>query len=553
MNIDKIIEQARIQYGFPENNECIKVTVAAAIEQDISRLTILLREWAERSSSKGKIIMSGSFGYFDLEPVVIIKKPGAPPILYTQVTESKLVQLIGDYIQGEDPRPDLALCVLGSENWKDIPASTSLPLFRLQKRIALRNCGHVDPEDINHYIVECRGYSGLSRVLEMNRIEVIAEMRRSCLRDTTDAGNLTVDKWTNVLEARGDQKFVICNAVDSEMQTRIAGFLLSGDPHSVVEGLLIAAYSVGASRCIIAVNTDNDGVAGRLRKAIEQALNYGLLGEAILDSNFNCRVEIVEVAPSLVLADKTALLSLLEGGSAMPYLWNRSDTLLFHGKPTLIESAETLANVSAIFQKGVEWYSDVEVFPNRGSKVMSLSGAVVHRYTVEVPSGITFGDIIYEVGGGAPDGSSLKGIRLGGSAGAYLGAGDLNSTLDYCDLFNAIPFIGSGIIDVIADGTCIVEMMDISMEHIQAQSCGKCVFCREGTIQISEILKDVIHGEGEMRDLDLLKELAEAMKVSSLCDLGRNAANQVLSSLRLFSRDYDVHIKDKRCSSKSLK
>jgi len=551
MNIEKIIERARIQYGFSDSKECIKMTVAAAAEKDISKLTTVLRGWVERSNGKGKIIIGRSFGYYDLEPMVIIEKPGLPPILYTHVTENILVQLIRDYVQGEDPRPDFALCVLGNEKVKDIPAATALPLFKFQKRIALRNCGFVDPEDINHYIVEYGGYTGLSKALGMSRIEVIEELRRSGLRGTTYAGNLTADKWKNILDTQGDRKYVICNAAENEMQTRATELLLSGDPHSIVEGVLITAYAVGASQCIITVGIGNDDVVRNFKKALEQALNYGLLGDAILDSNFNCRVEIREVLPSLVLRDETALLSLLEGGQAMPYLWNPRDTLLFKGKPTLIENTEALANVSAIFQKGAEWFSAVGTVKNKGSKVIDLSGSVVHRYTVEVPLGTTLSDIVYEMGGGVPDERSLKAVRFWGPTGTYFSADDLNSTLDYCDPVIADSFIGSGTIDVIADDTCAVEMTSGLMEYIQTQACGKCVFCREGTIQVSEILRDMVRGEGETRDLDLLKELAEAMKVSSSCDLGRNAANQVLSSLRLFSREYDIHIKEKKCPYKS--
>ena len=289
-------------------------------KRDVSAVVTGLKNWAEKGDGKRKIITSGSFGYYDLEPLVIIEKPGHSPILYAHITEDIMSQLIRDYIERDNPRPDLALCALGSEDIEGIPAAATLPMLKLQKRIALRNCGLVDPDDINHYLVEYGGYTGLSRALGMSRIEVVEEMRRSRLRGRGGAGDLTAEKWKVAQETQEDKKCVICNAVDSDVRAHTARLLLQGDPHSVLEGVLIAAYAVGASRCIVAVAKGNDRAVKKLVNALTQMRDYSLLGENILDSGFDCDIEIREVAPSLVSAEETALLCSLEGRQAMPYL-----------------------------------------------------------------------------------------------------------------------------------------------------------------------------------------------------------------------------------------
>jgi NADH-quinone oxidoreductase subunit F len=551
MNLEQIVQKARIQCSHLDDKECVRVTVSAISEEDVSTLVTGLRNWAEKSDGKVKIITSGSFGYYDLEPLVIIEKPGHPPILYAHVTEDVVTQLIRDYVEGDNPRSDLALSALWNEDVEGISAAAVLPVFKLQKRIALRNCGLVDPENINHYIAEYGGYTGLSRALGMSRIDVVEEMRRSRLRGRGGAGDLTAEKWKVIQEVQEDEKYVICNAVDSDVRAHTARLLLRGDPHSVLEGMLIAAFAVGGSQCIVAVATGNDGMLKKLMKALMQMRDYGLLGENILDSGFSCNIEIREVAPSLVSAEETALLRSLEGKQAMPYLRrNYCGAPSLEDKPTLINNVETFANVSVILQRGADWFSGIGTVASTGTKVISLSGAVVHPYTVEVPFGTTISTIIQEIGGGVPDGLAVKALQFGGPTGAYLTADDLDLVVDYDALGTAGFIMGSGTIVVIAVDTCAVEMADNAMSYVQTQSCGKCVFCREGTLQISEILKDIARGEGKAQDLDLLAELGDAMKGSSICALGRSAANPVLSSMKLFRHEYEAHINEKKCPGK---
>jgi NADH-quinone oxidoreductase subunit F len=552
MRLEEIVQKARIQCSHLDDKECVRVTVAAISEEDVSTLVTGLRDWAEKGDGRRKIITSGSFGYYDLEPLAVIEKPGHGPILYAHITEDIMAQLIRDYVEGDNPRPDLALCALGSENIEGIPAAAMLPMLKHQKRIVLRNCGLVDPEDINHYLVGYGGYTGLSKALGMSRIEVVEEMGRSRLRGRGGVGHLTAEKWKVAQETQEDKKCVICNAVDSDVRAQTARLLLQGDPHSVLEGMLIAAYAVSASRCIVAVAKGNDSAVKKLVKALMQMLDYSLLGENILDSGFDCDIEIREVAPSLVLAEETALLCSLEGRQAMPSLrGNHCCAMRSEGIPTtLINNVETFANVSAILQKGADWFSGTGTAASTGTKVMSLSGAVVHPYTVEVPFGTTIGAIIQETGGGVPDGLAVKALQFGGPTGAYLTPDDLDLVVDY-DALRAEGFImGSGTVTAIASDTCAVEMAENAMSYVQTQSCGKCVFCREGTLQMSEIMRDIVQGKGNAQDLNLLVELGEAMRVSCICDLGRSAANPVLSSMKLFHHEYDAHIKEKRCPRK---
>jgi NADH:ubiquinone oxidoreductase subunit F (NADH-binding) len=296
----------------------------------------------------------------------------------------------------------------------------------------------------------------------------------------------------------------------------------------------------------------NDRAVKKLVNALTQMLDYSLLGENILDSGFDCDIEVREVVPSLVSAEETALLCSLEGRQAMPYL-RGNHCCAPKGEDiqtTLINNVETFANVSAILQKGADWFSGIGTAASTGTKVMSLSGAVVHPYTVEVPFGTTIGAIMQETGGGVPDRLAVKALQFGGPTGAYLTPDSLDLIVDYDALGAEGLVMGSGTITAIAGDICAVEMAENAMSYVQTQSCGKCVFCREGTLQMSEIMKDIVRGKGNAQDLNLLVELGETMKVSSICDLGRNAANPVLSSMKLFQCEYDAHIKEKQCPRK---
>jgi NADH:ubiquinone oxidoreductase subunit F (NADH-binding) len=312
--------------------------------------------------------------------------------------------------------------------------------------------------------------------------------------------------------------------------------------------MLIGAYAVGASHCIVCVNAEYGLAIRRLRKALEQMRGYGLLGQNILHSTFHSEIEIKEVAASFVSGEETALLRCLEEKQVMPYM--RPPYPAIHGfedKPTLVNHLETLSNVSAIFQKSSQWYSGFGTEKSRGAKVITLSGNVVHQYTVEVPFGTTLRRIVGDIGGGVLKGKDIKAVQFGGPTGVFFAADSLDIPVDYETIEEAGSIIGSGTVEVFDSDSCAVEITKDIISYVQTQSCGKCVFCREGSYQMTDILKDISEHMGKPQDLDLLIELGEGMKIGCICGLGRSAPNPVLSSIELFRNEYGVHIKEKRC------
>ncbi len=550
MKFEQVLTKARSKCSFLTDRDCTKIFIASLADNTTaSGIFAAIQAEIERRSLAAKAIATGSCGYYDLEPIIRIEKPGCPSILYKNISPEAASALVNDYLITGNPRPDLALCSIGDERIDGIPEMSGIPLFKLQSRLALRNCGNIDPENINHYIVLGQGYSGLARAWQMKPAQVVAELKKSVLRGRGGAGYSTADKWEICRYAEGSEKYVICNAVDADPESRTARLILESDPHSVLEGILIGAYAVGASRCSVCVSAENKHGIKRLAQALEQMREYSLLGGNILDSIFSCEIEIKEVESSFVLGEETALIRLLEEKQAIPYIRTAYPAASgLHGKPTLINNIETFANVPAVFQSSPEkWHGGTGTEESRGSKVMTLAGNIVHRYTIEVPFGTTLCNIITEIGGGVADGNRLKAVQFGGPTGAFFAADSLDTPIDYETMEKAAAIIGSGTVEVFSSDSCAVEMVREVIHYLQTQSCGKCVFCREGIYQMYDILKDISGNTGRPDDLDLLVELSEAMKTGSICGLGSTAPNPVLSSISLFGDDYDAHIKDKRC------
>jgi len=493
-----------------------------------------------------RVISVGGCGPGYLSPFIQVGKPGRPRICYSRVTPEIIDRVIADYIIKDNPGPDLAFCSLGPGKIEGIPVASELPVFKDQVRIILRNCGYIDPENINHYIAQ-GGYSGLAKALKLSSEDVIAEVLNSGLKGRGGAGYPAGKKWQICREAAGAEKYVICNAHEGDPEASLNRSLLESDPHSVLEGMLIGAYAVGADHGYIFIRSDYNLAIARLKIALKQMSDYGLLGDRILGTGFNFQIEIREAPSDLVCGEESAMIMTLEGKRAMPCSRPPFPAASgYKGCPTLVNNAETLAGVSIILQKGAGWYVGCGTAVSKGTKVFRLSG-VNRPGLIEVPLGTSLRKIIYDIGGGLPGNKSLKTVMIGGPTGGCLTAESLDMEIDYDNLAAAGAIMGSGTIMVFDTDSCIVDLAKQYAVFTAAESCGKCVMCREGTFQIQEILKDITGGSGKLDQLDLLMELAEAMSLESFCALGRTAANPVLTTLKHFRGEYEAHIKDHRC------
>jgi NADH-quinone oxidoreductase subunit F len=501
----------------------------------------------KRHKIKAIVIQVGCIGFCYAEPIINIIKPGHPHIYYGNVTPELAAQLIDDYLIKDNPRPDLALGTVGDDSISNIPKLFELPMLKPQVRISLRNCGFIDPENINHYIAK-DGYSGLVKALGMKPEAVIEEVKNSGLRGRGGAGFPTGLKWELCRKSPGTLKYVICNADEGDPGAFMDRSLLEGDPHAVLEGMLIGAYAIGASEGYIYIRAEYPLAIERLKVAISQMEEYGLLGDNILGSGFSFHLKIKQGAGAFVCGEETALMASIEGKRGMPRsrppfpaqagLW---------GKPTNINNVETWGNVSAILQKGADWHAGYGSEGNKGTKNFSLVGKIVRTGLIEVPMGIPLQEIIYGIGGGIPGGKRFKAAQTGGPSGGCLPASLLNLPVDYDSLAKAGSIMGSGGMVVMDEDTCMVDIARYFLSFTQSESCGKCVPCRLGTKQMLEILQDITNGRGKLEDIDLLLSLGEQVKAGSLCGLGQTAPNPVLTTIRYFRDEYEEHIKRHHC------
>ncbi len=538
MNLEKILTRVRKECAYLEDKDCVRVRIAApANSPDLASVLKSFRQEIDKQGISARVIATGSRRLYDIEPTALIEKPGRPAVLYHNVTPGTAAELVSDYLLQDNARPDLALCSFGEGKIDGIPDSAEIPVFGLQNRVSLRNCGCIDPDNINEYIIR-GGYGGLARVLQTGREEAIEELGKTGLRGRGGGGFPAAEKWRICREAKSDDKYVVCDAVDADPDALTGRLLIEGDPHSVIEGLLIGAYAVGAEHGFICVSSDYSDAIKRLTRALEQTREYDLSGDNILGTDFSCDIEIKEVESALVSGEETALIRSLENRQAIPYLRPPYPAVSgYQGCPTLVHSAETLASVSAVFQ-GV---------PAVCTKIVTLAGDVTHKYTLEVPLGTTLQSIITDIGGRTSSGNDIKAVQFGGPMGRLFAADSLGVTVDYESMTEAGGMMGTGTIKVFAVDACAVETARDMMNYLQGQSCGKCVFCREGTYQLADILNDIAGGKGKTEDLEMIAEICEGMKSGSICGLGRTAPNPILCSIELFRDEYESHIKEKKC------
>lgn len=499
------------------------------------------------------IVEVGCIGMCYVEPLVYIKKPSRKVgILYGEVTPAKAVELFTNDIVNDKPLSKYALGFIGEANSQeitDIPYLFTIPFMQPQVRRILRRCGFIDPTNINHYIAN-DGYSGLTKALTMSPIDIVQEIKASGLRGRGGAGFPTWRKWQFCIDAPGKQKYIVCNADEGDPGAYMNRSLLESDPHSILEGMLIAGYTLGAKIGYIYCRAEYPLALKRLRVAIRQAEKYGLLGDNILGSKFSLQIKIKEGAGAFVCGEETALIASIEGERGMPRsrppfpavagLW---------GKPTIINNVETLSSVSHILQNSSSWFAEYGTASSKGTKTFALVGKVKRSGLVEVPLGITLKEMIYTIGGGVLADKKFKAVQTGGPSGGSLPIAKLDIQVDYDSLTQAGTIMGSGGMVVMDEDDCMVEVARYFLDFTQKESCGKCVPCRLGTKQMLDILERIVKGKGQPQDIELLQELCQTVAKGSLCGLGQTAANPVLTTLRYFPKEYQQHVFAKSCTA----
>lgn len=506
-----------------------------------------IRKSSKKLNLNVKLVEVGCIGPCYLEPLIYIQKSGCPPVCYSRIAPKMIEQLLEDYLLNDNPRPDIALGTLGDDRIDNIPKLFDHPMLKHQTRLVLRNCGIIDAGEIDHYIAH-DGYTGIQKALEMSPEEVIDEIKTSSIRGRGGAGFPTWKKWEICRSVKSDDKYLICNADEGDPGAFMNRSLLEGDPHAVLEGLLIGAYAIGANHGYIYIRAEYPLAIERLEHAIFQMKAYNLLGKNILGSNFSFDIKIKKGAGAFVCGEETALIASIMGKRGMPM--PRPPFPAISGvweKPTIINNVETLGTLATIIRKGGKWYAGFGSESSRGTKTFSLVGKVKRTGLIEVPLGTSLKKIIFDIGGGVSKGKKFKAIQTGGPSGGCIPARLASLPVDYDSLMSAGSIMGSGGMIVLDEDTCVVDLAAYFLEFVQAESCGKCSPCRIGTKVMLDILKKIKSGHGEERDLDMLDDLAETIRNASLCGLGQTAPNPVLTTLRYFREEYEAHIRNKSC------
>ena len=496
-----------------------------------------------------QIVETGCFGLCAVGPVVIVYPEAA---FYSGVHADDVTDIVNEHlIKGR-----LVTRLLHTERVGEPPvkALTDTEFYRRQTRVALRNCGVIDPENIDEYIAR-DGYDALIKCLtEYEPQQIIDMIKASGLRGRGGAGFPTGTKWQFVKNAVGDVKYVCCNADEGDPGAFMDRSVLEGDPHSVIEAMTIAAYAVGGTQGYIYVRAEYPIAVDRCRIAIKQAREYGLLGKNILGTDFSFDIELRLGAGAFVCGEETALMVSVEGnrGEPRPRPPFPANKGLF-GKPTLLNNVETYANITQIIRNGPDWFASMGTEKSKGTKVFALGGKIVNTGLVEVPMGTTLREIVYDIGGGIPKGKQFKAAQTGGPSGGCIPPQHLDVPIDYDKLIEIGSMMGSGGLIVMDEDTCMVDIAKFFLEFTVDESCGKCTPCRIGTKRLLELLTKVTDGTATMEDLDKMEELCYYIKENSLCGLGQTAPNPVLSTLRYFRDEYETHIKEKRCPAKVCK
>jgi NADH:ubiquinone oxidoreductase subunit F (NADH-binding)/(2Fe-2S) ferredoxin len=542
----------------------IKVNIGMAMCGISAGATASLERATEAFSQDNgiEICRTGCLGLCEEEPLVEIFGDGRPRVVYRQMTPDKIVAAVQGYIRGDfnqewilgqmrDPRNLLEKHIenplAGVKPLEGIPFLEDIPFYKKQKKIALRNCGYIDPDRIEDYIAK-GGYFAFIRALsEIEPAEIIKRIKKSGLRGRGGGGFPAGVKWETCARQDGP-RHIICNADEGNPGTYMDRSILEGDPHSILEGMMIAGLAIGSSHGFIYVRHEYPLSIKRLVTALKQAEDYGLLGENIAGSDFSFRIKISTGAGAFVCGESTALMASLEGKVGRPRAkYIHTVEKGFRNEPSNLNNVETYANVPVIILKGAEWYASIGTEHSKGTKVFSLVGKVKNSGSIEVPMGTPLKEIVFDIGGGIPDKKRFKAVQTGGPSGGCIPEPLLGLSVDYEELTKAGSMMGAGGMIVMDEDNCMVDMARHFLEFLREESCGQCNPCREGIKRMLEVLVNISEGRGKEGDIELLEELGTMMQKFSLCALGTSAPNPVLSTILYFRDEYESHIKERKC------
>jgi len=556
MNFKNLVQKAKKEYKALYNSTEPIILIGSATcgnSAGAEQIKSVITNECEENQIKCQIVTVGCIGLCFAEPLISIIKNGNPAVFYGNVTPRLAKKLFKSYITGDDPLAQHALGTVGEKNLANIPDLFELPVMKNQVRKILRNCGFIDPQNIEHYLAN-EGYSGLYDALHMDPSLVIKKIKESGLKGRGGAGFPTWMKWQLCRERESDTKYLICNADEGDPGAFMNRSLLESDPHSVLEGMLIAAYAIGAHQGYIYCRAEYPLALQRLKKAISQMKEYELLGKDILGTGFDFNIIIKEGAGAFVCGEETALIASIEGHRGTPRTRPPFPTTSgLWGQPTVINNVETMAGVSHVMLKGPKKFRETGTDDSKGTKTFSIVGNVRNTGLIEVPLGTTLREVIYDIGGGITGDKDFKAVQVGGPSGGCISSDFLDTPIDYSSLNFLGAIMGSGGMVIMDEDTCMVDVARYFLEFTQKESCGKCVPCRLGTKQMLDILVNITEGEGREEDLNLLVQLGESVKVASLCGLGQGAPNPILTTINSFKDEYQAHIMNKTCPALNCK
>ena len=554
MNYEQLKEKALVDWRNFSNPDTARILIGTGtcgLAAGAGDLMDIIKDYVKDQHIDAQVYGTGCLGLCYAEPLVELKKPGAPGILFGNLNPENVTECLENYFKHNKLDDPNALAVMEGDSVNSIPYFQDLPMIKGQVRIASRNFGIINPENINHYIAR-DGYAGLAKYLKLSHEDVITEVKASGLRGRGGAGFPTGIKWEFCRNAPGNKKYMICNGDEGDPGAFMDRSVIESDPHSVIEGMTIAAYAIGADEGYIYVRAEYPLAIKRLEKAIKDALDMNLVGNSILGSKFSFDIHIKKGAGAFVCGEETALIASIEGKRGMPKSRPPfpAQSGLFN-KPSNINNVETLANIPFILRNGSSKFAENGTEKSRGTKTFALTGRITRTGLIEVPLGITLREIIFDIGGGIPDGKKFKAVQTGGPSGGCIPCDLLDLPVDYEKLAEAGAIMGSGGMVVMDESTCIVDIARYFISFTQSESCGKCVPCRLGTRQMMLILDSITRGDAKVDDINLLIELGETIKLASLCGLGQTAPNPVLTTIKYYKDEYEQHIINRICPAGS--